>query len=99
MDTLPDLGEGVPLQVQFHRLHTVGERPAHVLLLRAEGHGNALGGQRLQVPTDGTQTTVEDVKGKVLSGQRRALVQRLVGHAHHLPPRKAATPLLPWASR
>ena len=63
----------------------MGERPAHILLLRAERHDDVLGSQRLQVTTDGAQTAVEDAKGQVLGGQERTLVQRLVGHALSLP--------------
>jgi len=95
MNTLPNLGEGVALQVQFHCLHTVAEGPTRVLLLGTQRHDDVPAGQRLQVPTDGTQTTVEDAKGEVLGGQQRALVQRLVGHAHHLPPAQSGHTFAP----
>jgi len=77
MNAMPNLGEGVPLQVQPHCLHAVAEHSLPVFLSGPERRNAPLNNQALQITTDGVQSTVEYAKGKILGSRQSALTQRI----------------------
>jgi len=74
MNALPNLGEGVPLEVEPHCLHLLAEHPPHISLLRTKQRDTPLSNQDLLGLTDVAQATAEDVGSEIARAQQSTCV-------------------------